>query len=150
MFKSSVAIASFIVVVSVIAVVSGFSPERRLVGRGGDHGEGHRIADECVGLVLFILITVLQNILQWRTQAVWSDWAIFKDRDVKISGKSSPPPEISGDFWLLWKHHFLSKHLCGYFLVNVEGNWASLKSNIWSHWTQDMTDNSESKKTTIG
>ena len=64
MFKSSVAIASFIVVVSVIAVVSGFSPERRLVGSGGDHGEGHRIADECVGLVLFILITVLQNILQ--------------------------------------------------------------------------------------
>ena len=46
-----------------------------------------------------------------------------------------------GDFWAILKTSILSKDCCGYFLGNFWKNWATICSNMWSHWLPVRTIN---------
>ena len=64
--------------------------------------------------------------------AVWPDWWILKKFWWQIFLLTWPKYLVT--IWPFWKLHFVSKNWWGYFLVTFWWYWATLKSNIWSHW----------------
>ena len=71
---------------------------------------------------------------------------LFKGHGNKFSHKNCP--YIWQRFGLFSKHHFLSKNYSDHHYGNFGKPWATLFSNIWSHWVRDWLTKTSDKKMT--